>query len=185
MITGKTDIELWEAFRLKDRQAFAALFKRYYEPLFQFGLKFTQDTQILEDCIQELFLELWTSNSRTEVRSVKAYLCKSLRYKLFRALSRQSRLDGHADAENLQFTMSQESQLIIAEEDKENRDRILKAYSRLTDRQREIIYLKYFQEMSYEEVSEVMSINYQASRNLLSMAIKSLRKLLGSILLLF
>jgi len=62
---------------------------------------------------------------------------------------------------------------------------VVDALSRLTNRQKEIIYLKYYQNLSYEEVSEIMNINYQVARNLLYQAIKSLKSMLTGALEIF
>jgi RNA polymerase sigma-70 factor (ECF subfamily) len=62
--------------------------------------------------------------------------------------------------------------------DAEKTARVLQALDQLSNRQKEIIYLKFYQELNYEEVSEIMNINYQAARNLLYQSIKSLKKLL-------
>ena len=83
--TADENIRLWESFRKGDKEAFAALFREHYKPLYRFGNKFTNDTELLEDCIQELFVELWQAKSQAPVLSVKAYLLKSLKYKLLKA----------------------------------------------------------------------------------------------------
>jgi RNA polymerase sigma-70 factor (ECF subfamily) len=62
---------------------------------------------------------------------------------------------------------------------------MLHALNNLTNRQKEIVYLKYYQNLSYEEVSEIMKINYQAARNLLYQTIKTLRSLLAGAIDLF
>jgi RNA polymerase sigma factor (sigma-70 family) len=58
---------------------------------------------------------------------------------------------------------------------------VLQALAQLSNRQKEIIYLKFYQELNYEEVSDIMNINYQAARNLLYQSIKSLKKLLTAL----
>ena len=174
MNTAKEDILLWESFREGDREAFATLFRTHYEQLFRYGTKFTTNAGILEDCIQELFIELWQAKTRTQVVSVRAYLLKSLKYKLLKAY-RKNRETVPLSEDEGSFEWSHESMLIAGEEDLEKKQRITNALAGLTSRQKEIIYLKYYQNLSYEEVSEIMNINYQVARNLLYQAIKSLR----------
>jgi RNA polymerase sigma-70 factor (ECF subfamily) len=77
------------------------------------------------------------------------------------------------------FEFSHETQLIKRQETEEKTTAVTAAMQQLSNRQKEIIYLKYFQEMSYEEVSEVMGINYQVARNLLYQSVKALRKILA------
>lgn len=174
---AKDDILLWESFRNGDRDAFATLFQRHYDGLCRYGGKFVDNPSLVEDSIQELFIEIWQSKSRIPVASIRAYLLKSLKYKLLKTYRQRRRFlpigDGHSA-----FEWSHEDRLIAVERDAENSRKVLNALDRLSNRQKEIVYLKYFQNLSYEEISEVMNINYQVARNLLYQAIKSLRTLL-------
>jgi RNA polymerase sigma factor (sigma-70 family) len=182
---AKEDILLWESFREGDREAFATLFRTHYELMYRYGGKFTADYNLLEDCIQELFIELWQAKTRTPVVSVRAYLLKSLKYKLLKAYRKSRDIVPIADEEAM-FEWSHESFLIAGEEDDEKKRRVLKALEQLTGRQKEIIYLKYYQNLSYDEVSEIMNINYQAARNLLYQAIRSLKhRLTGPLKIIF
>jgi RNA polymerase sigma-70 factor (ECF subfamily) len=183
--TAKEEILLWESFRKGDREAFAVLFRTHYELLYRYGGKFTNNAGLLEDCIQELFVELWQAKSRTPVISVRAYLLKSLKYKLLKAY-RKNRNILPIGEDDGPFEWSHESVLIAGEEDSEKKQRVLKALQQLSTRQKEIIYLKYYQNLSYEEVSEIMNINYQVARNLLYQSIKALRsRLSGSLPIIF
>ena len=185
LTTANQDITLWEAFRKGDKDAFAALFREHYATLFRFGAKFTTDTELLEDCIQELFIELWQAKSTTPVLSVKAYLLKSLKYKLLKSFRQKGKTVPLADNGEAPFEWSHETLLILEQEQSEKKQRVLEALGRLSYRQKEIIYLKYYQNLSYEEVSEIMNINYQVARNLLYQAIKSLKNMLGSVVVFF
>ncbi len=181
MITNQTDIALWEAYQQGDHHSFDQLFRRYYEPLVQYGNKFTGNSGMLEDCIQELFTELWQNKSQTQVQSVKAYLFKSLKYKLYRAHQRKTAGPFNENYAEVLFELSHETLLVGREQDAEKTARVLQALGQLSTRQKEIIYLKFYQELNYEEVSEIMNINYQAARNLLYQSIKSLKKLLTAL----
>jgi RNA polymerase sigma factor (sigma-70 family) len=168
------DITLWESFRNGDREAFALLFRRHYEALFRYGSKFTVATPVLEDTIQELFMELWQAKSRTPVLSVRAYLLKALKYKLLKKYTQMLNTLPLREEEG-GFEWSHETSLIARQDSVEKEKIVVEALNRLSNRQKEIIYLKYYQNLSYEEVSEIMNINYQAARNLLYQAIKSLK----------
>ncbi|WP_177193712.1 RNA polymerase sigma factor [Niastella yeongjuensis] len=172
---------MWEAYQQGDHHSFALLFRRYYEPLVQYGNKFNGNRDILEDCIQELFTELWQHKSQTQVQSVKAYLFKSLKYKLYRAHQRKMADPFNENHSDVLFELSHETLLVGREQDAEKTARVLQALGQLSNRQKEIIYLKFYQELNYEEVSEIMNINYQAARNLLYQSIKSLKKLLTTL----
>ena len=179
MQTASTDIDLWNAFKQGDKESFAILFRRHYSLLLQYGVKLCPDVNIVEDSIQELFGDLWQSRSDGEVRSVKSYLLKAVKYKILKNQKKNTSLRSSQLEDDLLFEISHESFLINKYEDKQRAASLIEAFSRLPNRQREIIYLKLFQGLSYEELTEVMQINYQASRNLFYEAIKSLRKTLS------
>jgi RNA polymerase sigma factor (sigma-70 family) len=178
LTSKQPDIVLWEAYQRGDHESFAQLFRRYYAPLVQYGSKFTINSEMLEDCIQELFTELWQNKSQTQVHSVKAYLFKSLKYKLYRARQRKAPGSFNEQHSEALFELSHETLLVGQEHDAEKTARVIQALGQLSNRQKEIIYLKFYQDLSYDEVSDIMNINYQVARNLLYQSIKSLKKLL-------
>ena len=173
-----TNMEERRVLQPGDEKAFQSLFREYYPQLFLYGFKIIPQKELLEDIIQELFAELWNRKSWPEVRSLKAYLIKSLQYKIYNKI-RQQKLTGAINeaTPDLPFEITRETLIIQHEEDREKMIRVEKMLAQLSNRQREIIYLRFYQDLDYEEISGIMKINYQASRNLLSQAIKILRQL--------
>lgn len=173
-----SDTSLWHTLKGGDEKAFQLLFRKHYPLLFLYGHKVTRNRELLEDCIQELFAEIWHNKGSAEVRSVRAYLVKSLQYKIYKKLTQnKTTLPGDDNIPDHPFDITKETLILQNEEDREKAEKIEEMLSHLSNRQREIIYLKYFRNMSYDEISEVLHINYQASRNLLSQALKAMRKL--------
>jgi len=171
------DIELWKAVTEGNRDAFSTLFRRFYLMLFQYGSKLTTDKALLEDLIQELFLELWQKPPSQSLHSVKAYLLQALKFKLYKSFRKTSLISTDMKEEEYGFELSKETMLINKEDDDERIQKILTALAKLTPRQREVIYLKIYKGLSYEEVSNVMQLNYQVVRNLLYTALKAFKKL--------
>ena len=79
------------------------------------------------------------------------------------------------------FELSHETFLIGKQNDEERTKKILEAVNQLPARQKEIIYLRIYKGLSYEEISQVMQLNYQVVRNLLSQALKSFRKIIAPV----
>ena len=180
-MTEESSAQLWEAFRLGDAQALATLFEAHYYALFSYGLKLTGDKELVKDCIQNLFQKLW--RRREGVRAtqvVKAYLFKALRRHLGdeTKLLRQHRHLLPAYTDSFEVTYSHEEFLIAEQSDAEQSTRLLGALNQLSKRQREALYLKFFDGFSYERIAEVMSLNTQSVRNLIFNALKSLRKVI-------
>jgi len=177
--TAPSDNALWDAYKQGNREAFSELFRKYYTPLFQYGSKIISDSVLLEDCIQELFLELWKTKNQVVVKSVKAYLFKSLKYKLYRVLGQRRLQSEGLLKDEMVFELSHDTFMVNREEEQERARLLLAAFNKLSHRQKEVIYLKFFQGLSYEEVSEIMEINYQVARNLIYLAIRSMKKMIS------
>ena len=188
-MTEENSAQLWEAFRRGEAQALATLFETHYLALFNYGLKLTGDDELVKDCIQNLFQKLW--RRREGVRAapvVKAYLFKALRRQLGdeTKLLRQHRHLLPAYTDSFEVTYSHEEFLIAQQRDAEQSARLLTALNGLSKRQREALYLKFFDGFSYERIAEVMSLNTQSVRNLVFNALQAIRKvMLASLALLY
>src|ERR1700733_1880592 len=122
--TADRDIMLLESFRNGDKEAFASLFREHYTVLFRFGSKFTPDSELLEDCIQELFIELWQAKSRGPVLSVKAYLLKSLKYKLLKSFRKKNKILSLQQNGDTVFEWSHEDFLIEKYENDQKKQQV-------------------------------------------------------------
>jgi len=180
LLSSDSDIDLWNSFKQGNQDALGTLFKKYYPLMYQYGIKICSDKSTLEDCIQELFTELWQKKATHPVQSVKAYLLHALKYKLYRSFRDNRATIKMEPSDHEFFELSHESFLIRKQEDEEKMRKTINAINQLPSRQKEIIYLRLYKGLSYEEVSEVMEINYQAVRNLLYQALKTFRKLIVS-----
>jgi|SRR5690625_54624 len=174
----KRDVELWKHLKQGDRTAFETLFRKYHQDLHRFAIRFSGDSQLAEDLIQDLFVNIWQQRvSLGDVRSVRAYLWISLRRALISTQKR--RRDRYSTFESgsvSDFNLPVEA-FIIEREERDLQERNLeRALQSLTPRQKEVLYLKFYEGMSYKEIGDIMSINYQVARNYLSGGLKALRK---------
>lgn len=175
----ESDTILWNQFRNGNEDSFITVFRNFYSNLYNYGCKLTDDQGIVEDCIQDLFIEMWRTNGKAEIISIRAYIFKAFKFKLLKAISKLSRTSHfQSDQGDHAFELSHEMFLINQDDSKEQAKKIQDALQHLSPRQKEIIYLKYYMNLSYEEVSEVMNINYQAARNLVYQSIKVLKNVL-------
>lgn len=172
------DQVLWQLYREGDKQALGRLAERYYRMLKHYGLKFMVDEAVVEDCIQELFLQLWQNRLQIkEAESVRHYLLKALRHHVLQHLRNQKRLnqeeldwDGsiaeEADSETL--LIQQETLTLLT-------NTIQAQLASLPDREREALYLRYYESLSIPEIAEVMNVNRQSVSNFLQKALNKLR----------
>jgi RNA polymerase sigma factor (sigma-70 family) len=177
-MTDHRSAELWAAFRGGNLEALAVLFEAHYAALFSYGLKLTGDEEMVKDGIQQLFQKLLQRPGQVAaVQLVKAYFFTALRRHLGDETKRRRRsfslLNAYADP--FEVTYSHEEFLIAQQSDAAQQARLMGALNRLSQRQREALYLKFFDGFSYEHIAEVMALNTQSVRNLVFNALKALR----------
>src|SRR5699024_2105162 len=143
-----------------------------------YGLKICSKPEITADCIQELFVRLWERRKYLgDVKSVKAYLLASLRRSILKELKRQRKFTIPVTEHQVADIQFSPEELIIEDELRASQKKALyKECSQLPERQKEVLYLKYFNGLSYSEIETILSINYQSIRNHIYRAIKRLKK---------
>lgn len=179
----------WEAIKADDPQGLKELYAAYVDMLYAYGMILCKDADKVKDCIHDLFVTLWEGRKSFSIpNSGKAYLMASLRRKVFDKGTRIHELtESVAEIEdNRDSGNDPETDWIRTEEIHLRNSRLEHAVNGLSERQREIIFMKYYHEMEYEEIGRIMNLNYQSARNLVNRALAALRKemLAGVILLL-
>ena len=172
-----TESALWAAFKDGDEKALAAMYDRFTGPLFNYGYKVLPETETVKDAIQELFIELWKRKaSLSDTDSIKYYLFKSLRRKLTRIKGKLWKSGKSLEGTVEPFQSSHEHYLIDQQVSGERRSRIIEMLDQLTPRQREAIFLRYFEELSYEQIAYIMELGKQAVYNHIHSGFKSLKR---------
>lgn len=173
------ELELWKSFLQGSDHCLEKLYRRYFDELFAYGKKWLNDTQITEDSIQDLFIKLLRSrkNLSTPV-SVKFYLLKAFRSIVLDKIKIKNRFNliDEPNEDLFQVGLSPEDGMIENEEAILIRKKLIKALEKLTPRQREAIYLKYSQGLSYANVSEMMELTPKATYKLMARAIDALKQ---------
>jgi RNA polymerase sigma factor (sigma-70 family) len=175
------DAALWQRFKSGNDLAFSILYKRYVQRLFNYGMHATNNRELVLDCIQELFGRLWAGkNQLADVQAVNFYLFKSFRRLLLSRLAQQRKnalqFLQHDDGAFAMLS-SFEDAIILQEATAQQAEGLKKAIGTLTKRQREVIFLRFFNELSYNDVAAVMEMNVESVYNIMNKAIESLRKI--------
>lgn len=169
--------ETWDRFISGDDKAFVRLYKAHTQFLYAYGMRFTSDSELVKDCIHDLFLKLYRDR-KTIVRpqNIKVYLLVAFKNRLYNALNRSSRFQGlHSDEQSFSFIHSVEEEFLENEAGRMERERVESVLSVLSPRQREIIYYRYIQELTLQEICLLMELNYQSVQNLIQKALAKAR----------
>lgn len=157
----------------------SSIYNEHLETLIDYATHLGFDKHIAMDAIHDMFYKLCIRRVKIDKpENLQFYLFRLLRNRLIDIRRKQKThlefcLNGGEAMGDLQFHLQPtvEDKIIMEEDKEEIHRKIEHVLSKLTHRQREIIYLRYLHEYSYEEIAEIMEISIESSRNLLSRAI--------------
>lgn len=178
---------LWKSFLKGDDKSFSLLYQVHINPLLSYGYKLCPNHEIVHDCIQEVFIDLFLKreNLTADIRNLKAYLFVALRNCVIKKITKSRRhhmVEIKPDEEEFNFRVEYSFQdRLIEEEISDERKEILQsAIKELPAKQKEIIYLKFEEEMDYSEIATIQNITVESARKLLYRALLSLRTKIDS-----
>lgn len=175
MYGSLNDSALWSKVMEGDQDALAFIYSTHFHSLYRYGMKLHADGNLVKDCIHDLFTGIWLSRERLSVTdSIKFYLLASLKRKIGRQQQGVfSRLFEHAEEP---FTHSREEDLIKEQASAERTQKLEKVMSNLPRRQREILYLRFYEGLDTQQTAEIMSLSVNSTYVLLSKALNYLKK---------
>ncbi len=174
--------QLWENFRAGDRQAYEALYRMYVGRLYDYARRFGASEAVAHDCLHDLFVEMWLKRSQLgAVSQPEYYLARALRNRLLRKMEQEKKII-HPDNESFAFEIAPAADiaLIDAQQEDAQQEKLQQALQSLTDRQREAIYLRFYQDLDYETIAAMLQMEQQSAYNLVFRALQMLRKTLAS-----
>ena len=180
-IYSSDDIEMWnQVVDEGSRSALGVLYQKYYNLLFNFGLKYCNDDEFVKDCIHDLFVKICVSDNLSQTQYVRSYLLTAMKNLLIDRMLSQHITE---DIDNLSFDLDIADDSIAEIFERENEvelgKRVMAAVNKLPNIQREAIYLHYIKGLSHKEIAAMMNVNPQSSMNLVSRALANLRKQLS------
>jgi RNA polymerase sigma-70 factor (ECF subfamily) len=164
-------------------EALSQLYLTYFNRLLSFGLQIHEDKGLVEDCIQELFI--WIKQNPSKIKRIEyleVYLFQAVKKNIHSKLQKQSL----AAWRSVRFVTLQQQieedaeQLLIKEESRLSDVALVKfALERLPHYQRQVIYLRYYEGLNFEEIAAILNINNQVARNYSSQGMKTIRTYLA------
>jgi RNA polymerase sigma-70 factor (ECF subfamily) len=172
-----TDAALWDDFLEGSKQAYAYLYSRYAPTLYNYGYKIAQNREVTEDCLQDLFLTILETRERLgRTDSIKFYLMRALRRDIVRKLTNEQRFNHELDTLDFTIEFYYEPTWLDRQISREQSTLLLQELNNLPARQKEALFLKYFDNLSYEEIAGVMGIEQTSVYKIVYKAIASLQK---------
>lgn len=175
---------LWINFKNGKVDSLSLLYKEYADELYSYGIRIYGDKDLVKDCIQEIFIQLIDKRKSLNITpQIHAYLFKSLRNKLLeelRSKKRKQDINSRLSEFETGYEKHAEQKIIEDEDNKSIRKIVQTSIEKLSDRQKEIIYLKYTKDFSYDEIAEILQIDKASARTLLYRTLKTMKEQLSS-----
>ena len=177
--TNNSTDTLLASFQAGNMAAFSQLYNLHINVLFNYGLKLTIDRELLKDCIHDIFVKLYTKKDELgTIDNLRSYLFISLKNKLCDELRKRMYMSDTAVEEVSVATPTDVEDDYMEEEQRKNEFSLVRRLlDQLSPRQREALTLYYIEEKKYEDICEIMNMNYQSVRNLMHRGLTKLRTL--------
>jgi RNA polymerase sigma factor (sigma-70 family) len=177
----------WRSMAEGDKGSFILLYQTWYQALFCYGFSLSADRELTKDCIQELFVEIWSTRSslNKEVKNVRSYLFTWLRRKISRELSLLAKHTTFKEQpdEPGSVQASYEELLIAFQQSAEKKEQLRLALTKLTKKQLEIINLKFIENLSYRAIAARKSLTPRTVYNTIYVSIRQLRESMKVVLI--
>jgi RNA polymerase sigma factor (sigma-70 family) len=182
---GSREISLlWELMILGNSEAFKVIIEVHYRDLLMYGLKLCGNRDTVRDAIQEIFCNIWETRERiSKVQNVKMYLLISIRREILRrrqASEKLIALDPDSPSQQKSLSVYYHSKREVEEDAKIQKGKLHKSIEGLTQRQKEVIHLAFFQNLKPGEIATILNLKPQSVYNTLHTSIKEIRRLFFS-----
>lgn len=170
---------IWEKFRSGDRRAFETIYNEYVDALFAYGTKMTSYQALVEDAIQDTFLDVYNYGSRLrKPESLEFYLYKTLKRIIIRKLKEKYRFT-HPDDFLLQFDLTFPLEETELEELAEHTEMFQEELKNMDAKKRELLFLKFNSGLTYKEIGELLDCKPDTVKKQVHRILKFLRGKLG------
>lgn len=172
------EIKFWNGLRNGDPSSLSALYDRYFKLLYNYGKKINAGNRSLEDAIHDLFVDLWRFRENlSATTSVRFYLYRSLRRRLVRNRGKDFYPEnGMVPNDLLQSVPCLEQDIIEKETQHHRVNHLKKLLNDLSPRQYEALILRFYDELSFEEIGGILNVNEQSARNLVHRGLTQLKQ---------
>ena len=178
------DIRLMEKVRAGDMDAFRELVEMHQQRVIGTVARMIGDHNEAEDLSQQIFVRVWKSAPRWEpTAKFTTWLYTILRNLVFNECRRRARhkttsLDAATDDEDhpQQFADGNVKSPDATMLDEEMQDAIERSIQELPEAQRMAVIMRRYQDVSYEEIGEVLDLTVPAVKSLLFRARTELRE---------
>jgi RNA polymerase sigma-70 factor, ECF subfamily len=183
----KSDEEIIIDYLNGDRDAFNEIVNRYLKAIYNFTYRFVRDEKTAEDITQETFLKTWKNLKKFKMKkSFKTWIFSIAKNTSIDHLRKRKDVQisafdneegGNFIEDNLKDVELKPDEIFALSQDKKQIEKII---SELSIVQKQVIILKYTNEMPLSEIAEIMDIPIDTAKSHHRRALLRMRKLLSA-----
>ncbi len=171
--------------RERDREAYRALFDRYYPRVFMFVQRRLGDRELAREVVNDVFFEIWSSAASFRGDSkISSWIFGVARFKCLEASRNRGRFKRARVVAAGDETISRVASPLDPGARMESRDdlaRVASALERLPRAQREALELNVLEGLGLDQVAERQRVSRDTVKTRISRARKGLRRMLGAV----
>lgn len=175
-------LEVWARFRTGNQVAFSEIYEEFIDRLMAYGSKITRDRELVKDCIQDIFIDLY--RLQPDLRNpeyIEFYLFKSLKNSIVRKAQKDKKLKSLSEEEMIVFDLNidVDRDVFDLESDQLRIERLKSIVQTLDPQKRELLFLKFNSEMNYNEIGQLLNINPDAAKKQVYRLLDQIREKYG------
>lgn len=175
-----TDLKLWNFFKMGNVDAFQCIYEKHIRVLTNYGLRICADKELVKDAIHDMFVNMWNNRMHLgPTTSIKYYLIKALRRNLIKKLVDRRKKECEDVTllnDNMLLEFSHELKITQSELKQEQINKLYQGLEKLSSRQKEVLFLRFFGGCSSSEIADILEINPQSAYNLIHRSLATLRE---------
>jgi RNA polymerase sigma-70 factor (ECF subfamily) len=176
-VNGPSDEALLLRYQKGDAAAFRDLYLRYRVPTFNFVLHLVRDKAVAEDLHQEIWIGITRSALQWKpTGTVRGWLYQIARNRCYDHFRSRGRAVSEEDDD--QALIETAAPIVPQASDGKLRDAIVDCIGTLNDSQRQVFVLRAVQDMTFAEITELMTSPPGLSNRRMQLAVEHLKRCL-------
>lgn len=180
-MTTCSNTNLIKALQNNEAWALKQLYDTHWESMLLYAYKVLGDQALSEDIVQDIFINLWEKASQKDIKHLKAYLFKALKYKIANSI-RDAKYTSLKE-EHLSL-IPQENNVKSAIELHDLETQVLQILDTLPSKCQNVFYLSRIKQYNNNEIAQELNISVRTVETHISNALKHFKVYMYPILVL-
>lgn len=165
--THYSDRELVNLLRKNDDVAFAVIYERYWQQIYNSAYKRLEDHELAADMVQEIFCDLWARRGHAEITELAPYLHQAVKFQVYKSIRRRRSSSRFFELfDRLVQTPTADVPLL----EKELQEKFLAWLDKLPSKKRRIFEMHHGEGKTPSEIAHAVNVSTKTVQNQLSLS---------------